>query len=87
MIKIESELKEWLVNYITNTIRNTRAENSEEFNNWAIHFKKDLAEFEVNAEFANDWGYDERDEIPEKEAEEYADCLIERLCDNWSLFK
>ena len=38
-----------------------------------------------SAEFINDWGYDERDEITQTEAQEYAQILIQRILDNWYL--
>lgn len=78
-------MKEWLVNYITDAIHGTKAENSEEFDKWAKSFKKEEAEFVVNAEFINDWGYDERDEVPLDEAKDYGNALIDRILDNWYL--
>lgn len=77
-IKIE-DLKEWLVDYITMNIHSMESEESEEFNNWAKSFEKEEAEFVVRAEFVNDWGYDNRNEISIKEASEYAQALIQRI--------
>ena len=39
MINIKTELKEWLVNYITNNIHGFESEDSPEFNAWAKSFK------------------------------------------------
>ena len=85
MIKIKTELQEWLVDYITNTIHGLEAENSEDFNKWAKSFEREEADFVVNMEFGNDWGYDKRDEITEKEAAEYAQALMQTILDNWYL--
>ena len=82
-IKIKEELREWLVNYITNTIHGLEAENSAEFNKWAKTFKKEEAEFAVNMEFANDWGYDKREEVFEEEASKYAQSLLQQILNNW----
>ena len=82
-INIKNELNAWLVDYITNAIHGFKGEDFEEFNKWAKSFKKEEAEFVVNMEFANDWGYDKRSEVPEDEAAEYADSLIKRILDNW----
>ena len=35
--------------------------------------------------FVNDWGYDERKEIPLKEAKEYANTLMKKILENWYL--
>ena len=82
-IKIKTELQDWLVDNITNTIHALEAENSDEFNKWAKTFKRDEAEFVVNMEFGNDWGYDTRDEITEEEATKYAQSLLQTILDNW----
>ena len=81
-IKIE-DLKEWLVDYITMNIHSMESGESEEFNNWAKSFEKEEAEFVVKAEFVNDWGYDNRNEISIKEASEYAQALIQRILSTW----
>ena len=81
-IKIE-DLKEWLVDYITMNTHSMESEESEEFNNWAKSFEKEEAEFVVKAEFVNDWGYDNRNEISIKEASEYAQALIQRILSTW----
>lgn len=75
-INIKNELEDWLVYYITDTVHNLEAENSPEFNKWAKSFEKDEASFVVGMEFINDWGYDERTEIDESEAEKYAQTLL-----------
>jgi len=36
-------------------------------------------------EFVNDWGYNGRNEISEKEAIDYAQILLKRILDNWYL--
>lgn len=85
LINIKKDLREWLIKYITNTIHGLTAEDSAEFNKWAKSFKKEEAEFVVDMEFVNDWGYDEREIIPEEEAEKYAQLLLQRILDNWYL--
>ena len=39
----------------------------------------------INMEIINDWGYDEREYITEKEASEYSQILMQRIIDNWYL--
>lgn len=78
-IRIKTELKDWLIDNITNTIHDLEIENSENFNKWAKTFKKENAELVVNMEFINDWGYDEREYITEKEASEYSQILMQRI--------
>ena len=85
MIKIKTELQDWLVDNITNAIHGLEAENSDEFNKWAKSFEREEASFVVNMEFGNDWGYDEREEVSEKEAAEYAQSLMQKILDNWYL--
>lgn len=85
MIKIKTELNEWLVTYITSTINNLEANEPVGFNEWAKSFKKEEALFVVNMEFTNDWGYEKREEITEEEATEYAHSLIQRIVNNWYL--
>ena len=65
-IKIKTELKDWLIDNITNTIHGLEAENSDEFNNWAKVFKREEAEFVVNMEFGNDWGMIPVMKLPKK---------------------
>lgn len=84
-ININNELKTWLIDYITNTIHGYESEDSEEFNKWAKSFKREEAKFVVNMEFVVDWGDDDRKEVTEEEAAEYADPLIERILSNWFL--
>lgn len=84
-IRIKTELKDWLIDNITNTIHELEIENSENFNKWAKTFKKENAELVVKMEFINDWGYDEREYITEKEASEYSQILMQRIIDNWYL--
>ena len=83
MIKIKTELKQWLVNFITNSIRSIESEDCTEFNSWVKAFKKEEASFVVDMEFINDWGYDERSEVPEEEAILYARALLERILSSW----
>ena len=61
-----NELSNWLVTYITDFIHGAQAENAPEFSKWAKSFKREEAEFVVRAEFVNDWGYDERSEVPKR---------------------
>lgn len=85
MINVKKDLENWLVNYITDTIHQLEAENSEAFNKWAKNFEREEAEFVVSMEFGVDWGYEERKEISEEEAAEYASSLIQTILDNWYL--
>lgn len=82
-INIVNELESWLIDYLTNTIHNLEAEDSEEFNKWAKSFERDEAEFVVNMEFVNDWSYDQRTEITEEEATKYANSLLRKILDRW----
>lgn len=87
-IKIKDELREWIIDYITKEIHNIPIENkhiqqNDNFIIWAKSFKRDEAEFLVDMEFIVDWGYDERTEISEEEAVEYAHSLIKIILDNW----
>ena len=82
-INIETELRDWLVDNITNTIHGLETEDSNEFNEWAKGFERDEAEFVVDMEFLNDWGYETRDEISEEEASKYAQSLLQIILDNW----
>ena len=84
-INIQKELKEWLTNYLTDTIHNLEAENFDDFNEWAKSFEREEAEFVVRMEFVNDWGYDKRTEITEEEAARYADSLLKKILDRWYL--
>ena len=43
MIKVKTELRTWLVDYIVETIHSLHAANSEEFDYCAKHFKKEEA--------------------------------------------
>ena len=83
MITIKTELQEWLVDYITCTINDLNSEDSPEFNQWAKSFKKEEAQFVVNMEFINDWGYDKREEVSEEEAAKYAQLLIQKIVSCW----
>ena len=82
MINIKNDLKSWLVQYITNTIHTLESDN-DEFNQWAKSFEQSEAEFVVDMEFINDFGYDTRDEISEEEAKDYADGLVTTIVDRW----
>ena len=84
-INIESELKTWLIDYLTNTIHSLEAEDSKEFTQWAKSFEREEAEFVVRMEFVNDWGYDKRTDITEEEAARYADSLLKKILDRWYL--
>ena len=85
MINIKTELKQWLINFITNSIRSIESEDCTEFNSWVKAFKKEEASFVVDMEFINDWGYDERESISEEEAAKYAQSLIKIILENWYL--
>lgn len=82
MIKI-SELRDWLVDYITDTIHGLSSDDSREFTIWARSFKRDEADFVVNMEYIVDWGDEERTEISEEEAANYAQKLIQKIADVW----
>ena len=82
-INIKKELENWLVDYLTDTVPNLEAKDSDEFNKWAKSFEREEAAFVVGMEFVNDWGYDKRTEISEEEAEEYAQTLLKTILDNW----
>ena len=79
----KENLKNGLINHITDTIHNFKAENFPEFNLWASSFNKEEADFLVNMEYSNDWGYDTRTEIPLHEVEEYKKILLDRILKNW----
>lgn len=85
-IKIE-ELKDWIVDEITKTIHGFESddENAKEFLSWAKLFEREEAEFVVGIEFVNDWGYDDRKEIPVEEAADYAHDLMQRIVNCWYL--
>lgn len=83
-LNIKKELENWLVDYLTNTVHSLKSENCEDFNNWAKSFEKEEAAFLVGMEFVSDFGYDERTEITESEAEEYAQGLLRIIIDNWN---
>lgn len=83
-IKIQEELSDWLVDYITNSINGFSEEShTKGFIQQAQTFKKEDVQFVVNAEFINDWDYDEREDISEAEAKKYADALIKRITYLW----
>ena len=82
-IKIKNELENWLVDYLTNAVHNLEAEDSPEFNKWAKSFEREEAAFVVGREFGNEWGYDDRVDITEEEAGEYAQSLLKVILDNW----
>lgn len=84
-IKIQEELNQWLVEYITSSIHSMEAEDSEEFNQWAKSYPREAVQMIVDAECMNDWGYEERSEISEEEAARYAGVLIQRIVSSWHL--
>lgn len=83
MINIKKDLENWLVDYLTDTVRNLEVKDLADFNDWAKSFERDEAAFVVGMEFVNDWGYDERTEISEEEAEEYAQPLLKTILETW----
>lgn len=85
MINVKKDLEKWLVDYITDTIHQLEAEDSEAFNRWAKNFEREEAEFLVSMEFGVDWEDEDRSEISEEEAAEYAGSLIQTILDNWYL--
>lgn len=88
-INVKTELKEWLVDYITDTIHGLRCEDrsfdNEAFNGWAHSFKREEAAFVVNMEFVVDWGYSTQEYISNEEACKYAQTLIQIIVDKWYL--
>lgn len=78
-------LREWLIDYITDTIHGMKAENSPEFDRWAASFKRDEAEFVVNMEYLVECGDELREEISEEEAREYATPFLKKILDRWYL--
>ncbi len=81
----KSRLRFWLTAYITECIHSMRTSELPEFNKWAKSFDKKDANFVVNLEFINDWGYDERELIPLDEAANYANKLMQRIVNSWYL--
>lgn len=86
MININNELENWLIDYITDFVHNAKVEGETipEFEKWAKSFEREEAAFVVGMEFTNDWGYDERKEVSEEEAETYAHSLLQVIFDNWN---
>lgn len=84
MINIKNDLKNWLVDYIINTIHNL-ASDSTAFNSWAKSLDWGEVDFVVDMEFICDFGYDTREEIEENEAKEYADRLMKIILNKWYL--
>lgn len=82
MINIKTELQEWVVDYIVDTIHSLTSD-SEEFNAWAKSFERDEAELVVNMKFNVDFGYDERESITDEEAQAYADKLLTIIINAW----
>ena len=72
-IKIEN-LKEWLVDYITKSIHESRAKSV-----LAQNFDRKTAEIIVNSEFFNDFGYIDCEEISVEDAKNYAQSFIDRI--------
>lgn len=84
MIKTEL-LREWLIDYITNTIHGMKAEDSPEFDKWAASFKREEAEFVVNMEFVVECGDVTSEAISEDEARNYAEPFLQIILDRWYL--
>lgn len=82
-INIKSELRDWLINYLTNTIHGMAQSDNAKFNEWAKSFKSTEAAVLVNMEFLNDWGLDEREEVNEEEAIKYAQTLLKEILNSW----
>ena len=78
-------LREWLIDYITDTIHGMKAEDSPEFDRWAASFKRDEAEFVVNMEYLVECGDELREEISEDEARKYAEPFLKIILDRWYL--
>ena len=78
-------LREWLIDYITDTIHGMKADDFPEFDKWAASFKRDEAEFVVNMEYLVECGDELREEISEDEARKYAEPFLEKILDSWYL--
>lgn len=77
-------LKQWLVNFIVDEIHSMHVVEYDEFNQWATNYKRESAEVIVDAEYAVDWGYDTRDEIPVEEAKEWCyGYITTRILPTW----
>ena len=81
----KENLKEWLVEYLINSIHSCEIADSKEFNEWAKSYPKEELEALVSMEFVGDWGYDKRNDIPVEDVKEYADAFLQRIVDSWSL--
>lgn len=87
MVNVKLDLRDWLVDYITDYIHGLKVEGepNPEFEKWAKNFKQEEAAFLVDMEFVVDWGDEKRELIPNEEAEEYAGALIKHILDVWYL--
>jgi len=83
----KNELRNWIVNEVTTSIQRLASDdkNEQALDAWARAFDGERAAFLVDAEFVNDWGYDERTEIPVCEAREYARDIMLQILDSWYL--
>lgn len=80
-IKIEN-LRDWLVEYVTKSVRETKSD-VKEFKEWAKNFDKRTAAILINAEFHNDFGYSDCKEISIEDAKRYAQSFIDRIVIDW----
>lgn len=80
-IKIEN-LKDWLAEYVTKSIHETKSEIME-FREWAKNFDKRTAAILIDAEFYNDFGYSDCEKISVEDAKHYAQSFIDRIVLNW----
>ena len=85
MIKVKTELRTWLVDYIVETIHSLHAANSEGFDYWAKHFKKEEAKAVVDMEYIVECSDIEDEEISCDDAKRYAEPFLKRILDNWYL--
>lgn len=85
MINIKDDLRDWTIKYILLNIKNFHSDGSSAFNEWIDNFDEELARIAVDLEFINDWGYDEREEVDEVEAMEYAESIMQSILGNWHL--
>ena len=87
MINVKIDLRDWLVDYITEYIHGIKVEGEPQprFEEWAKNFKQEEAAFLVDMEYVVDWADETREYIPNEEAEEYAGRLIKHILDVWYL--
>lgn len=80
------DLRDWLVDFIYNTINELQIEDNKEFNEWVNSFERQEAECLVDMEFIVDWKYDgveDDEEVSQEAATEYAMKQVQHILDKW----